>query len=279
MNKHPFRADLHCHSTASDGTLTPEELIELAKERGLQGLAICDHDTIGGFLQARAKAKELNILLGSGVEFSCQHQGISVHVLGYDFLPDNQELLALCKRHESRRSERNKKIVKNLRALGVDIKEEELLTISQEKMIGRPHIAKILVDKGVVPNFETAFQRYLAEGKPAFSHGETFSLEETLAVIHAARGKAFLAHPHLHRGRKEVKKILELPFDGVECYYARFTEKEAQSFLEIAHKQSLLISGGSDFHGSIKPHSYLGSSFVDEIHFWQIFTNLHEKLY
>lgn len=263
-----FRADLHCHSTCSDGTNTPEEIVDIAVQNGLQGLSITDHDTIAAYPSILSYAKQKGIVMGTGVELSCFHQGTSVHVLGYGFAPEEKVLLEFCVKHETRRKDRNKEILSKLARLSMPIAEEELPT---SRTVGRPHIAELMVQKGYVTSMQEAFQRYLAEGKCCYDKGTTFSLEDTLQVLHSAKAKAFLAHPHLFHKNSFVKRILELPFDGLECYYAKCPPEEERRYLQIAKDRGLLISGGSDFHGSFKPNLSLGCRFVDEPTFNTIF--------
>jgi len=263
-----FRADLHCHTHCSDGSLSPEELILLAEKIGLKGLAITDHDSIAAYSIALPLAKQRDILLGTGVEFSCVHQGVSVHVLGYAFTPDALPVKTLCEKHQKRRKERNAAILANLRRHSLFIEEREL---PQKGTIGRPHIAQIMLQKNYVGSLQEAFQRYLAEGKCCYEQGASFSVEETLEVLHSAQAKAFLAHPHLMEKAAFARKLLELPFDGVECYYAKCLPQDEGRWLRLAKERKLLVSGGSDFHGSFKPHIPLGASWVDEQTFYTIF--------
>ncbi len=263
-----FRADLHCHSTCSDGTATPEELIFLAKKIGLKGLSITDHDTVSAYTSAIPVAAEAGILLGVGIEFSCDFQGYSVHVLGYNFPLEDAGILALCTRHQERRKDRNALMLEKLRRKGLPIDPAELLA---HGTVGRPHIAQAMVEKGYVASVREAFQCYLGEGQSCYEKGEPFPVEDALRIIHAAQGKAFLAHPHLYNRQRMIKKLLELPFDGIECYYAKCSPDQERRWRTIAMERGLLLSGGSDFHGSIKPSLPLGCSWVDEAAFYKIF--------
>ncbi len=266
-----FRADLHCHTTCSDGTFTPDQLVRHAKEIGLSGLSITDHDTIEAYPIATKVAKEVGILLGTGVEFSSVFKEMSVHILGYDFLLDDPDLIAFCKKHEQRRLERNQVILEKLRAHRMPIAESELLARG-EKSIGRPHIAQLMVEKGYVNSIKHAFQLYLGDDKPCFYRGKSFSSEETIDIIHQAQGKAFLAHPHLLDHRRKIRELLQLPFDGIECYYARFFPADEKKWIQIATERKMLISGGSDFHGSVKDYIPLGCSWVNQETFSKIFS-------
>lgn len=267
-----FRADLHCHTNFSDGTLSPIELLDLAKKLELSGLAITDHDTIDAYASAVPAAKERGILLGTGIEFSCMHKEMSVHLLGYDFLLDSSELREFCQKHQSRRADRNRQILAKLSRLGFHIREEELG--NQKRTIGRPHIAQLMVEKGYVGSIKEAFISYLGEGKCCYAPGASFSVKETIELIHRAKGKAFLAHPHMLEGAKKIRDLLSLPFDGIECHYAKFPPEKERKWIDLAKEKKLLISGGSDFHGAIKDYIPLGCSWVDEATFHTIFQHL-----
>jgi 3',5'-nucleoside bisphosphate phosphatase len=265
-----FRADLHCHTTCSDGSFTPVQLVDLAKQIGLSGVSITDHDTIEAYQTAIKAAKASGIVLGTGVEFSCEYRGCLVHVLGYDFRLDNDAVEQLCRRHQIRRTERNGAMLSKLAELGMYIPKEELAA-QGEKTIGRPHIAKLMVEKGFVQTIKEAFQLYLGEGKAAYVQGEPFSIQETIEVLHTAKGKAFLAHPLLIQPSSIVKELLKMNFDGLEGHYSRFTKEQMAKWVQAAHERGWLISGGSDFHGQMKPDIPLGCSWVDNESFYKIF--------
>lgn len=268
-----FRADLHCHSTSSDGALSPEELLRLAKERGLSGLSITDHDTVDAYKTAIPAAKSLGVGLGSGVEFSCEHLKMSIHILGYDYSLEAPSIKELCARHKERRTERNRLILANLKKYKMPLEEEELKKFGKERTIGRPHIAQLMIEKGYVKTVKEAFNLYLGEGQSCYAQGAIFTALETIEILHQAGGKAFLAHPQLLAKTAPLKKILELPFDGLECYYSLFGKETSQKWLKIAEEKKWLVSGGSDFHGSMKPSILLGCSFVDRESFEKIFSH------
>lgn len=265
-----FQADLHCHTTCSDGTLTPRSLLLHAKEIGLSGISITDHDTIEAYTVAPLIAKELDLQLGSGVEFSSVFQTLSVHILGYDFDLESPAIHKLCQRHKQRRQNRNRGILEKLRRLNMPLSEEELLAMG-EAALGRPHIAQLMIQKGYVATITQAFNLYIGDGRPCFDSGEGISSEETIAIIHQGGGKAFLAHPHLFRHAGKVKELLKLPFDGIECYYARFPLSQEKRWIKIAKEKGWLASGGSDFHGALKEYIPLGCSWVNQEIFNQIF--------
>jgi predicted metal-dependent phosphoesterase TrpH len=256
----PWRADLHCHTTYSDGTLTPQELVSLAKTIGLQGLAITDHDNCRSYGRVQELAAKESIALLPGIELSTVFQGKSVHILGYGFIPGHPALEALCNRHQMRRLNRAKAILEKLRTFGIEISLDEL----PKQMVGRPHIAQAMIEKQKVGSVQEAFKEYLGQGAKAYVAGDEFLVEETLSVIHEAKGLAVLAHPHLIKDPVLVRKLLEYPFDGIECYYARFAMHQNRPWIDLAKSKSLLATGGSDFHGAIKEDLPLGASWVAE---------------
>jgi 3',5'-nucleoside bisphosphate phosphatase len=265
-----FRADLHCHTTCSDGSLTPVEVIKLAAEIGLKGLSITDHDTIDGYETALPAAKEAGVELLPGVEFSAAYRDVSVHILAYAFSLSDEHILTFCQRHQARREQRNRAILKLLQQNGIPITEEELLGgldtsgIVPHKTIGRPHIALAMVRRGYVSSVQDAFAKYLKEGKSCYSPGEPFSVEETIDIIHRAKGVAIIAHPHLIAKRSVARYLLQLNFDGLEAYYARLPVEREAEWIKTAQAKGWLITGGSDFHGSVKPNIPLGCSWVNE---------------
>jgi predicted metal-dependent phosphoesterase TrpH len=269
-----FRADMHCHSSCSDGSLTPTELVSLASERGLNALSITDHDTIAAYQTALPAAKECGLELVSGVEFSTLFGEASIHILGYAFSLEDPIINTFCEKHRQRRDSRNRAILELLAKKGMPIAEEELFQlVSHDKnsslnhMICRPHIAKLMVNKGYVSDIREAFNKYIGEGCSCYAKGDFFSPEETIDVIQKSKGFAFIAHPHLIEDPSVLVRLLRLNFDGIECYYSRFPPSAHTRWVKIAEQRGWLISGGSDFHGEIKPQVSLGCSWVNEEHY------------
>lgn len=274
-----FRADLHCHTTCSDGTLSPVEVVKLAAEIGLKGLSITDHDTIDAYETALPAAKDAGIELISGIEFSAAYRRTSVHILGYAFSLSDEHILAFCRRHQERREKRNQTILQLLAKNKMPITHEELLagfdpSTAPRKTIGRPHIAQAMIRHGYVQSVQEAFSKYLKEGKPCYAAGEPFSVEETIDVIHRAKGIAVIAHPHLIEKGSTIRYLLQMNFDGLEAYYARLPAEQEEKWIKIGQEKGWLITGGSDFHGSVKPNIPLGCSWVNE----QTFRLLQNKI-
>ena len=262
-----FRADLHTHTYCSDGTDAPFILLEKAKQIGLQGLSITDHDTLDAYTPELFEyAQKLSIQLLSGIELSSEEAGASIHLLGYHVDIGSKRLHSFLKEMIVRRGERNRNILAKLKGLGLCIEEEELLAsaahLYPHRTIGRPHIAELMVQKGYVPTMQFAFERYLKEGALCFTPGIRFSPREAIEEIHLAGGKAVLAHPHFYKPGPLLKHLLTLPLDGIECYYGTMRKEQERPWLDLAAKHQLIATGGSDYHGAVKPHIALGCSWV-----------------
>jgi len=262
----PFRADLHCHTTASDGSLSAEEVLHLAKEVGLSGLAITDHDTVDAYLVAMPLAKEMGLELLPGIELSSTHKGQSVHILGYGMDLTSKDLTSFCDWHVKRRIYRNREILDLLAKKGMPITEEEMrgVFIPGKRIYGRPHIAQALIKKGYAKSIREVFHLWIGESKPCYAPGVRISVEETIALLHKVGGKAVIAHPHLISSEALVEELLEMPFDGIEGYYARMSPNLEKKWVDIGKEKGWIVTGGSDFHGFSKPHITLGSSWVTE---------------
>ena len=264
-------ADIHAHSQASDGSLSPTELIHHAKECGLFGLSITDHDTTAAYAEAIPVAREVGIRLGVGIEFSSVFEGQDVHLLGYDFDLNSPDIEALCMRHKNRRLNRNLAVLEKLRSHKMDITMEDIKEHGDS--VGRPHIAHVMVQRGYVRSIKEAFDKYLGEGRCCYVRGDALTVDETIAALHKAHGKAFLAHPHLLAASFPIHRLLEKSFDGLECRYAKLSAKSAEPWEKIARSQNWHESAGSDFHGSVKPGLPLGCQGVDQATFERIFEN------
>lgn len=278
-----FRADLHCHSTCSDGSETPAQIIELAKKAGLSGLSITDHDTIDAYETALPLAEKAGITLLSGIEFSTVLNQVSVHILGYGFDVTNEAIRKLCSKHTERRMSRNLAVLDRLAKQGMPLTYKDILeaisleSVTKGRSIGRPHIAFAMVKKGYVNSIQEAFNKYLGDDRPCYVQGDSFTVDETIKTIHNAKGLAVIAHPHLIKNTAILNELLKKDFDGIECYYGKFPATAHTRWLKIANHKNLLVTGGSDFHGTAKPVLNLGCSWIGQDHFQILLDRLAVK--
>ena len=198
-----------------------------------------------------------------GVELSTELDGVVVHILGYGFDLKSIELRQLLDEIQTFRVKRNRAILDKLKAKNMIITEEELLSLGDQRSIGRPHIAQLLLKKGYVFSFAQAFEMYLKDGASCYVSGFKITPAEAIAKIHEANGKAILAHPHFIKEQRILKKLLGLPFDGIECYYAMLSKTQEASWIALAKQRRWIATGGSDYHGTYKPYISLGASWVD----------------
>ncbi|MFA6118702.1 MAG: PHP domain-containing protein [Parachlamydiales bacterium] len=273
MLTNEFKADLHIHSYFSDGTCSPEEILFLAKEKNISVVSITDHDTIEEYSSELFElSRKLNIRLIPGVEISSELFDASVDILGYDFDLDSPSLKQFLKEVQDKRRLRNIEILRKLKENKVDISENELYEFAHRKKIsnstvGRAHMAQLMVEKKYVKNIQDAFDNLLKDEGPCYVSKFKFPSQTVIDEIHKANGKAFIAHPCIIKSSKVLKKLLTLPFDGLEAFYARLTLSQVNIWLRIAENKNWLVSGGSDFHGDIKPYITLGCSWIDEQRF------------
>lgn len=270
-----MRYDLHCHTIFSDGDQSVDQLLQKATQIQLDGLAITDHDTVGAYQEAVPLAKNYNLKLLSGIELSCLHGDKSVHVLAYSFSLKPSPFINFIDNCQKIRHERNLKMIEKLAKLGIVITEEELRRFanSPHEVVGRPHFAALMIEKGYVTNYREAFDKYLGEGKQGFTEGCRPQVEEALEMIKKANAFSVLAHPHLMQDNKLVTELIEMPFDGIECFYAKILPEQEKKWVEIARKKNKIATGGSDFHGACKPLIDLGCSWVTE----EIFDPLYAR--
>lgn len=255
------RFDLHCHTIYSDGSLSPKELINKAREQNLSGISITDHDTFQGYFEA----KNEGIPIIPGVEISADFEGHSIHILGYAFDPTDAAFYDFCLTQRIRRKERNRQMLKKLSELGMNVAESDVVdSADPNRTYGRVHIALQLLKKGYVKDLLEAFKLYIGNRCPCYVSGEKWSVEEAIKAIHKAKGLAVLAHPHIIKSKSLSRRLLELPFDGLEAYYGRFPANENEHWVEMANKRGLFVTGGSDFHGLAKPDVALGAAFTPE---------------
>jgi predicted metal-dependent phosphoesterase TrpH len=264
------KIDLHIHSTASDGSLSPSEILSLAKDLSLAAIAITDHDTINGSKDAIAAGIPPPIKFLTGVEisvslpssFSCSG---SCHILGYAINLDDPVLNKTLAILQESRKNRNPRILKLLSNLGIDLILEEVRAGIGEGQIGRPHIALMMIRKGFVKSIEEAFDKYLEKGKPAYVDKYRIDCAKAIAVIKGAGGIPVLAHPILLQAKNNevlealIIRLKDMGLKGIETHYSEHTPDLIAYYTEIANRHDLLMTGGTDFHGSIKPEVQMGS--------------------
>ncbi|MBM6998232.1 PHP domain-containing protein [Paenibacillus sp. DXFW5] len=249
------RYDLHTHTQASDGMNQPAENVRLAKEKGLTGLAITDHDTVAGIAEALLAGKELGLDVVPGIEISTRVGEKDIHVLGYFVDPEDNRFKKRLARLRSVREERNGLIIAKLQQLGLSITLEEVKAglsrpLRPDESLGRPHIADTLVRKGYVSDMRDAFDRYLAEGKPGYASLPRISPEEAIVWIREAGGVPVLAHPGLYSDDDLVRSIVERGKPaGIEVYHSDHGPEEELRYAAMAEKYGLIVTGGSDYHG------------------------------
>ena len=249
------RADLHSHTTASDGSLSPRELMQSAAQRGVLHLAITDHDTTAAHAEARAAALELNIGFIPGVEITCESAGTEVHLLGLGIDGTNASLQALCGEMQNRRVARFEEMYRNLVNTGLRF---ELPVMARGLSPSRPLMARALVKAGLASDLEEAFARYLRKGRPGYVPHRREPVKTAIDAVHAAGGVAILAHPGLYVNSDEtISEAIASGADGLECVHPDHDEQRTQRFTARARKLGLLISGGADYHGPGHARSHL----------------------
>ena len=260
------RIDLHSHTTASDGSLTPEELVRLAKQQGVTALAVTDHDTIAGLPRAIAEGERAGMEVIPGIEISCLYGGTELHILGYFINPDDPHLETALAQYRASREDRNQRIVQRLQELGCDLSYADVKAIAGSATVGRPHIAQALIRKGYVKSVSEAFDRYLADDAPAYVPRLLPSPAEAIGLIRQIGGIPVLAHPvytsRLKEPFEQVCATLKgLGLLGIEAIYSSHNRQQTNRYRSIASNQGLLISGGSDFHGEAKPNLLVGTGY------------------
>lgn len=256
--------DLHTHSSCSDGSLTPQQLVWEAARVGLAAIALTDHDTMAGLEEAAAAGREAEVEVISGLEISADHEGRDVHILGYGVAPENSGLRALLAEQQAARENRNAGILARLDSQGIRL-SRSALSASTSGLIGRPHIARQLVFQGHASSIEHAFRRFLRKNARAYVMGSKFPADETIRVIREAGGIAVLAHPstldHALKGVPVVvEKLAGKGLGGIEVFYPGHSRKICQTLLELCGRYHLAVTGGSDYHGTLKPEIQLGGA-------------------
>jgi hypothetical protein len=244
------KADLHTHTTYSDGVFLPEELLIKAKSVGLDAISITDHDTVDGYVEALQYSQKYDIEIISGCEFSCFENGREFHILGLNIDPDNQNLKIHLKNFRNARLHRAKQIHKKLSDLGIHFSFDDILETAGKAPVTRPHIAQVLLNKGFIDTARQAFERYIGEGCPAFQNKAVFPVESCINLINKSSGVAVIAHPRNYIDQPTLYKFIQLGLDGIEVYHPSHNADQIRFYQSIASQFWLLETGGSDFHGN-----------------------------
>jgi predicted metal-dependent phosphoesterase TrpH len=277
--------DLHIHTTASDGTFTPEQVISHAHQLKLKAIAITDHDTVAGSKDALRSGVPPSLGFLTGVEISSTPPPFypgsgSFHLLGYSIRLDDPKLNRTLEKLQHARKNRNPAIINRLNELGISITLDEVRKEAGEGQLGRPHIAQLMVKKGVVASIDEAFDQFLGTGKPAYVDKQRVECFKAIEIILGAGGVPVLAHPGLLDYKTEnqldelIGKLKKAGIQGVEVYYSGHTPDQTRLYTELAQRHDLLMTGGSDFHGAIQPEIEMGSGRGDLI----VPYELYEKL-
>jgi predicted metal-dependent phosphoesterase TrpH len=268
--KNRLGIDLHIHSTASDGSLTPAEIIDHAQRLNLAAIAITDHDSIYGSKEALRTGIPPSLKFLTGVEISAAHPPFfpgsgSFHILGYCIRLDNYAFNQTLNRLQQARKNRNPKILKRLNELGLKISLEDVNQTVANGQLGRPHIAHAMFKMGFVESMDEAFDKFLGAGKPAYVDKDRIGCEEAIKIIRGAGGVPVLAHPALLnidddcRLDELIQNLIKIGMRGIEVYYPEHSSEQIQHYTELADKYHLLMTGGTDFHGSITPKIEMGT--------------------
>ncbi|MCF8024512.1 MAG: PHP domain-containing protein [Desulfobacteraceae bacterium] len=281
--------DLHIHSSASDGSLSPEQILGHAIECGLAAIAITDHDAVEGAAAVLRRGIPENLDFITGVEISAGFPSEfdipgSMHILGYGFSIDDPNLNLLLTQQQQARSSRNPKIIEKLNGLGIRVTLEQIEAETGRQEIARPHIAAHLVRKGFAANIEEAFDRYLARGRPAYVDKFRIPAEKAVSAIGSSGGISVLAHPGLlpdslqTRPEKFISIMVGMGLGGIEAYYPGHSPEQTAEFEKIAEKHGLLITGGTDFHGDINPQISIGKGLGNMAVPYEVFRRLTKAL-
>jgi hypothetical protein len=242
--------DLHTHTTASDGTLRPSALVAEAAKRGVRVLAVTDHDTTDGLAEAIETATRYPPLtIVPGIEINCDVEGAEIHILGYCMDYEAEWFQDFCRAQREERRARVHRIAQRLAALGLPIDVERVFALVQEGSAGRPHVARVMVERGHVKTVREAFDRYLAAGRPAHVPRKKLSPEDAVRLLRRAGGVPVFAHPGLSDRDEIIPSLVAAGLMGIECYYSEHSAAQRGAYVDLCRRHGLLATGGSDFHG------------------------------
>jgi len=258
-------ADLHLHTVHSDGTRSPREVVDLARERGLDIIAISDHDNIAAYFEIKPYADQCGVVLIPATELSCAFRGVDVHILAYAFDPLNESIEPRLRHFREVRHRRGTEMVERLNTLGYEISADRVDQLAAGGAMGRPHVARALVERGHVASVDEAFKRFLVPGKPGYVEKARFQIDEAIALIHGAGGLLSIAHPSHYPNKDEtVVELLDAGIDGVEVMHPDVPNDDRERFTNIAKFRGRFVTGGSDDHGAAKTVETIGTIHVPE---------------
>lgn len=252
-------ADLHLHTQFSDGTFTPEELVERAHKLEFAAIALTDHDTVEGCARAAAACAAVGIDFIPGSELTAEHNDTEVHIIGYLLDTENKTLLEKISVFQAQRQNRIHEMCAALNKAGIPLKAESVFALANCKSPGRPHVARTLVKEKLIGTLDEAFERFLKKGRLAWVPKTKMSALESIELIHQAGGVAVMAHPGLNRTDEIIPDLVNAGLDGIECFHTKHSTVMAERYLMIAEKHGLLVTGGSDCHGFSKIKPLIGT--------------------
>ena len=259
-------ADLHLHSSFSDGTYSPEEVVAEAQRFGLRGIALTDHDSVEGCARAAQACAAAGIEFVPGAELTAEQEGNELHLLGYFIDTENLRLLEQIARFQAVRQNRIREMVAKLNHLRMPLSAEAVFLLANCRSPGRPHVARALVAAGMCGTLDEAFERFLKKRRPAWVPKFKIGAADAIELIHNADGVAVLAHPGLNRTDAVIPDLVEAGLDGIECFHTKHSTATAEHYLEIADRFHLLVTGGSDCHGLSKGKPLIGTVKVPYQH-------------
>ncbi len=258
-------ADLHLHTLHSDSTRPPREVIDLARECGLDIVAISDHDNTAAYFEIKPYANERGVMLIPAIELSCGYEGIDVHILAYAFDAFDGRIEKRLRSFREARQRRGHQIVEKLRALGCNISPDRVDQLAGGGAMGRPHVARALVEAGYAGSVSEAFDKFLGAGKPAYVEKARFSIPEAVQLIHDSGGVLSIAHPTLYRDHERiVPELLDFGIDAVEVFHPDVDDENRERYRNLARFRGKFVTGGSDDHGAAKEVETIGSVKVPE---------------
>lgn len=258
-------ADLHTHTKASDGTFSPAEVIRMAAESGLKYIAITDHDIVDGISEAVKAASEYDINIIPGVELSVEHDsGQEIHMLAYGIDWQDENLISRLNSLQNSRAVRAREIVVKLQNMGFDLDYEDVAAAAGNASVGRPHIAQAMVDRGFIAKPDEAFRDYIGWDGPAYVKKVILSPHDAIGMVTSAGGVAVHAHPGIFGNDDLIPELAEHGLIGLECFHPFHNKKHFAHYFEMCRKYNLLVTGGSDFHGTNRPEVKIGQISVTE---------------